>query len=55
MDEDPSSLNMMVSKTSKESPLFDPTPPAIKEMVGAQNSVANEVVTTIVNGQEMGV
>ncbi|KAG6814752.1 hypothetical protein H0H87_007611, partial [Tephrocybe sp. NHM501043] len=48
IDEDTSSLNMMVSKTSKESPLFDPTPPAVKEMVGTWNSVANEVVTTIV-------
>ncbi|KAG6815552.1 hypothetical protein H0H87_000617 [Tephrocybe sp. NHM501043] len=48
MDEDPSSPNMMVSETFKESPLFNPTPTAVKEMVSAQNSVTNEVVTTIV-------
>ncbi|KAG6825034.1 hypothetical protein H0H87_010509 [Tephrocybe sp. NHM501043] len=48
MDKDPSSLNMTVSKMSKESPLFDPVPPAIKEMVSAWNNVKNEVVTTII-------
>ncbi|KAG6825934.1 hypothetical protein H0H87_008378 [Tephrocybe sp. NHM501043] len=48
MDEDPSSPIIMVSKTSKESPLFDPAPTAIKEMVNAWNSVANEAVTTII-------
>ncbi|KAG6823511.1 hypothetical protein H0H87_011835, partial [Tephrocybe sp. NHM501043] len=48
MDKDPPSLNMMASKMSKESPLFDSVPPAIKEMVSAWNNVANEVVTTII-------
>ncbi|KAG6815030.1 hypothetical protein H0H87_005730 [Tephrocybe sp. NHM501043] len=35
MDMDSSFPNMTVSETSKESPLFDSAPTAIKEMVGA--------------------
>ncbi|KAG6842708.1 hypothetical protein H0H87_010948 [Tephrocybe sp. NHM501043] len=48
MNEDSSSPNMTVSETSKESSVFDPAPPAIKEMVSTWNSVTNEVVTTVI-------